>query len=84
MATGSIFFSRMHWISHCDSCGQTRPQIEGKRFDSWMTERAPGRSRTRRCRMKRGMSMATGQPAMQVGRAHWMHRSASTRASAIV
>ena len=51
---------------------------------SWMTESAPGRSRTRRCRMKRGMSIETGQPAMQVGRAHWMHRSASTRASASV
>ena len=34
--------------------------------------------------MKRGMSMATGQPAMQVGRRHWMQRSASVSASAIV
>ena len=24
----------MHWASHCVSCGQTRPQIEGKRLDS--------------------------------------------------
>jgi len=82
MATGSTFLAMMHCTSHCDSWGQTRPQMEGKAFDSRMTESAPSRSRTRRWRMKRGMSMETGQPEMQVGFAHWMQRSASARASA--
>ena len=31
--------------------------------------------------MKRGMSICTGQPATQVGFAHWMQRSASRSAS---
>ena len=51
-----------HCASHCDSCGQTRPQIDGKMFASLMTSRAPSRSRTTTCRMKRGMSIDTGQP----------------------
>ena len=34
IATGSTFLPMMHWASHCDSCGQTRPQIEGKMLAS--------------------------------------------------
>ena len=34
--------------------------------------------------MNPGMSIETGQPETQLGRAHWMQRSASVRASAIV
>ena len=84
IATDSILpFTRMHCASHWLSCGQTRPQIEAKRLLSWIAESAPGRSRTRMWRMKRGMSMVTGQPSMQVGRTHWMQRSASCRASTI-
>ncbi len=81
MPTDSTFLAMTHWASHCVSCGQTRPQTDGKMEASWITSRAPSMSRTTRWRMKRGMSMATGQPAMQVGLAHWMHRSASRRAS---
>ncbi len=88
IATDSIgvFLLRPTWhcASHCDSCGQTRPQTDGNRFDSLMTPSAPSRSRTSRCRMKRGMSMPTGQPSMQVGLVHMMQRSASASASAIV
>ena len=87
IATDSIgvFLLRPTWhcASHCDSCGQTRPQTDGNRFDSLMTPSAPSRSRTSRWRMKRGMSMPTGQPSMQVGLVHMMQRSASASASAI-
>ena len=37
MATGSIFLTRMHWISHWLSCGQTRPHTDGKWLVSRMT-----------------------------------------------
>ena len=33
MATDSIFLPMTHCASHCDSCGQTRPQIDGKMLD---------------------------------------------------
>ena len=78
-----LFLATTHCASHCDSCGHTRPQTEGNRFDSLMTASAPSMSRTSRWRMKRGMSMPTGQPSMQVGLLHWMQRSASASASAI-
>ena len=81
MPTDSTFFAITHCASHCDSCGQTRPQTEGKAFASLMTSRAPSKSRTTTCLMKRGMSIDTGQPETQVGFAHWMQRSASPRAS---
>ena len=83
MATDSTFLAITHTASHCVSCGQTRPQIEGKMLASTMTARAPSMSRTTRCRRKRGMSISTGQPEMQVGLRHWMQRSTSPRASAI-
>ncbi len=79
--TDSIFLLMMHCASHCVSCGQTRPQTDGKAFDSRITARAPLKSRTSTCRMKRGMSIDTGQPETQAGFEHWMQRSASPRAS---
>ena len=48
-----------------------------------MVSSAPSTSRTNSLRMNVGMSMPTGQPAMQVGLTHWMQRSASRSASAI-
>ncbi len=80
MPTDSTFALITHCASHCVSCGQTRPQIDGKAFASLMTSRAPSKSRTTTCLMNRGMSIDTGQPDMQVGFAHWMQRSASPRA----
>ena len=46
MPTDSTFFAITHCASHCDSCGQTRPQIEGNAFASLMTSSAPSKSRT--------------------------------------
>ena len=34
MATDSTFLLMMHCASHCDSCGQTRPQIDGNMLAS--------------------------------------------------
>ncbi len=82
MPTDSTFLAITHCASHCVSWGQTRPQMEGKIDASLITARAPSRSRTSTWRMKRGMSICTGQPEMQVGFEHWMQRSASPMASA--
>ena len=60
----------------------TRPHTDGKMLDSWIVSTADSRSRTSRWRMKRGMSIETGQPSMQVGLMHWMQRSASRSAAA--
>ena len=81
MATGSIRLLMTHWLSHWVSCGHTRPHTDGRMLASRMTPRAPSTSFTRRWRMKRGMSISTGQPLMHVGRLHCRQRSASRSAS---
>ena len=37
MPTGSPLMPRTHLLSHCVSCGQTRPQTAGREEVSWMT-----------------------------------------------
>jgi hypothetical protein len=83
IATDSSLRPTTHCASHCDSCGQTRPQIDGIRLERLITSSAPSMSRTRMCRMKPGMSMDTGQPSTQAAFEHMMQRSASASASAI-
>ena len=69
-----------HLISHCFSCGQTRPQTEPREELSLMMRAAAlGSSLTISCR-KAGMSMLTGQPSMQAGCLHMMQRAASSLA----
>ena len=46
IATDSSLRPTTHCASHCDSCGQTRPQTDGNRLVSLITASAPSRSRT--------------------------------------
>ena len=57
MPTDSTFLLITHCASHCDSCGQTRPQIEGKMFASLDDRERAVEVAHDEVRMKRGMSI---------------------------
>ena len=65
---------------HCFSCGQTRPQMEGRRLVRLMTAAAPEKSPSATLVTKPGMSTPTGQPATQGLVLQLRQRAASRRA----
>src|SRR5665647_716546 len=80
MATGSCFTPRTQSISHCSSCGQTRPQTAGKLVVSLSLAMAPAGSPAWMSWTKAGMSMPTGQPSTHLGFLHSRQRLASSMA----
>src|SRR5665647_1949622 len=78
MATGSCFTPRTQSISHCSSCGQTRPQTAGKLVVSLSLAMAPAGSPAWMSWTKAGMSMPTGQPSTHLGFLHSRQRLASS------
>src|SRR5512136_2894871 len=81
MATGRPLLPRMHSISHCVSCGQTRPVMAGSALSLSMHCAASGTLPWDSSSMKRGMLTPTGQPAMHLGSLHSRQRSASRMAT---
>jgi len=84
MATGTNRVPREHFSSHCDSCGQTRPQIAGNGLAERRILAAPGMSPAAIKCMKSGIGILTGQPSMQTGSWHRKQRSASNLARAML
>ena len=84
MATGSAFLPSTHWISHCVSCGQTRPQMAGRLFLSLSISTARHMSPSARALMNSGMRTCTGQPSTHWGFLHCRQRVASSTAISIV
>ncbi|OAV63369.1 hypothetical protein Barb4_05283 [Bacteroidales bacterium Barb4] len=79
MATASLFiFVCMQRLSHCFSCGQTRPHTAGSALVSFNTLAASANCPTSIHLIKEGMLMFTGQPSMQVGLAQSRQRCASS------
>ena len=67
MATGSPFLPSTQLLSHCSSCGQTRPQTAGRALVCLTVRIAAAKSPSATQPMKPGMSMPTGQPSTQPG-----------------
>ena len=81
MATaGSFIFRWMHWLSHCFSCGQTRPQTAGSAEVLFNTRAALRNSPRSMFLMNDGMLMLTGHPCIHVGLAQSRQRRASVMA----
>src|SRR5574344_1712095 len=85
MATaGSFIFRWIHLLSHCFSCGHTRPQTAG-RAEVFFSTFAAARNCPRSIfLMNEGMLMFTGQPSTQVGFAQSRQRLASVIAMVLV
>ena len=82
MATGTpVALRRWQVSSHWVSCGQTRPQTAGRLLASRTLAAAAANSPFSTSLTNVGMSMRTGQPAMQPGLAQSRHRRASATAS---
>ena len=74
----------MQRLSHCFSCGQTRPQTAGRADVSFNTLAAARNWPRSIFLMNDGMLMLTGQPSTQVGFAQSRHRLASVSAISLV
>src|SRR5574344_1698117 len=85
MATAGSFILRcMHLLSHCFSCGQTRPQTAGRAevfFNTFAAARNWPRSMFL---MNEGMLMFTGHPSTHEGLAQSRQRFASVIAISLV
>src|ERR1035441_5189645 len=71
----------MHSISHCVSCGQTRPVTAGRALSLSRQCAASDRLPWDSSSIKRGMLTLTGQPVMHLGSLHRRQRSASSSAT---
>ena len=80
-ATGSPLMPSTQAPSHCVSCGQTRPQIDGSELSRAITSAAPATSPSHKREMKSGICTPTGQAATQRGLRQCRQRDASVRAS---
>ena len=81
MATGSPLTPSTQAPSHCVSCGQTRPQIDGSELSRAIVSAAPCRSPACSAAMNSGMEMPTGHAATQRGFLQCRQRDASSVAS---
>ena len=78
MATAGLFILRcVHRLSHCFSCGHTRPHTAGRALVSFNTLAASRNLPRSMFLMKVGMLMPTGQPSIQVGFGQSRQRCAS-------
>ena len=85
MATaGSFIFKCMHLLSHCFSCGHTRPQTAGKAEVCLSTAAAPRMLSRSMFLIKSGMLMCTGHPSTHDGLAQSRQRCASCMAISFV
>ena len=84
MATGSPFLPSTQFLSHCSSCGQTRPQTAGSAFVRLIFLMPAAQSPSAMQSMKPGMSMPTGQPSTHPGFLQARQRAASWRARSSV
>ena len=82
MATLSPFMPRTHLLSHCRSCGQTRPQTAARLFVAEMVSYAPSKSPSLTLEMNSGMRTLTGQPFTHCGFLQFRQRWASSIAVA--
>ena len=81
MATaGSFIFKWIQRLSHCFSCGHTRPQTAGNAEVCFSTLAAPRIFPRSIFLINEGMLMFTGQPSTQVGFAQSRQRLASVMA----
>ena len=72
---------RTQRLSHCVSCGHTRPQTAGRLESMLMTRYAPSMSPSLIFAMKSGIFIPTGQPPTQAGFLQLRQRAASFAAS---
>ena len=79
--TGSPFMPRTQRLSHCVSCGQTRPHTAGRLESFDITSYAPSMSPSRNLAIKSGILIPTGHPPTQAGDLHPRQRAASFAAA---
>src|SRR5574344_2722562 len=85
MATAGSFILRCtHLLSHCFSCGHTRPQTAGKAEVSLSTLAAARNWPRSIFLMNEGMLILTGHPSTQLGLAQSRQRLASVIAISLV
>ena len=85
MATASLpIFKWIHLLSHCFSCGQTRPQTAGRALVSFKVLAASKNSPRSIFLIKVGILIFTGHPCIQVGFGQSRQRSASCIACSFV
>src|SRR3989339_511474 len=80
MATDSCLIPRIHFSSHCSSCGQTRPQIAGRAFVSLFFLTDAAKSPLATWVKNPGISTSTGQPLTHWAFLHFKQRFASATA----
>ncbi len=85
MATaGSFIFRWIHLLSHCFSCGHTRPQTAGRAEVFFSTLAAARNCPRSMFLMNDGILIFTGQPSTQLGLAQSRQRLASVIAISLV
>ena len=82
--TGSPLIPLIHLPSHCDSCGQTRPQTAGSADDSEITLYASSTFPVLTCSINAGILIATGHPLIHCAFLQLRHLLASSIASSLL